>query len=198
MAIKAGYLIGCAASARAGNDRDSTRMVDAAVMLLVEQSKVGLDDSVTKYFPKAPAAWKAITIRHLLAHTSGIPDIVDEPEANPSHKAIPDFHRDYTEDELARAYAAQSLYFEPGTKMSYRNTGYQLLGILVHRVTGAATETICESTSLHRSECPRQQSSAPKISSRIGLVVMRFPTVNGRTCGRGSRIQWWQAQTEAC
>jgi CubicO group peptidase (beta-lactamase class C family) len=41
-----------------------------AVMLLVEEGKVGLDDSITKYFPEAPATWKPITIRHLLSHGS--------------------------------------------------------------------------------------------------------------------------------
>jgi len=108
----------------------------SAIMQLVEQGRIGLDDSITKYFPEAPATWKAVTIRHLLTHTSGIPDIVDEPEVNPPHKTKLDFHRDYTEDELARGYAAQPLDFEPGTRMSYCNVGYQLLGILIHRVTG--------------------------------------------------------------
>jgi CubicO group peptidase (beta-lactamase class C family) len=108
----------------------------SAILQLVEQGKLGLDDSITKYFPEAPAAWRPITIRHLLTHTSGIPDIVDEPEVNPPHKTKLDFHRDYTEDELARGYAAQPLDFEPGTRMSYCNVGYQLLGILIHRVTG--------------------------------------------------------------
>jgi CubicO group peptidase (beta-lactamase class C family) len=113
------------------------QFIAAVIMQLVEQGKLGLDDSITKYFPEAPVAWKTITIRHLLTHTSGIPDIVDEPEVNPPHKTILDFRRDYTEDELARGYTAQPLDFEPGTKMSYCNTGYQLLGILIHRVTGA-------------------------------------------------------------
>jgi CubicO group peptidase (beta-lactamase class C family) len=108
----------------------------SAIMQLAEQGRIGLDDSITKYFPEAPATWKSITIRHLLTHTSGIPDIVDEPEVNPPHKTIIDFHRNYTEDELARGYTAQTLDFEPGTRMSYCNTGYQLLGILIHRVTG--------------------------------------------------------------
>jgi len=43
-----------------------------AIMMLVEQGKIGLDDKVTKYFPAAPATWNGITLRHLLSHTSGI------------------------------------------------------------------------------------------------------------------------------
>ncbi len=45
-----------------------------AVMMLVEDGKVSLDDKISKYFPESPAAWKDITVRHLLTHTSGIPD----------------------------------------------------------------------------------------------------------------------------
>ena len=47
-----------------------------------------------------------------------------------------DFHREYTEDELARAYLAQPLDFQPGTKWSYCNACYDLLGFVIHRVTG--------------------------------------------------------------
>jgi CubicO group peptidase (beta-lactamase class C family) len=107
-----------------------------AVMLLVEQGKVGLDDSITKYFPEAPANWKTITIRHLLTHSSGIPDIFGSTEKTLYTKDIIDFHREYTEDELAHAYFAQPLDFQPGTKWNYSNPGYQMLGFLIHRITG--------------------------------------------------------------
>ena len=43
-----------------------------AVMMLVEEGKIGLDDSITKYFPDAPAAWKPVTVRNLLSHTGGL------------------------------------------------------------------------------------------------------------------------------
>jgi CubicO group peptidase (beta-lactamase class C family) len=108
----------------------------SAVMLLVEEGRIGLDDSITKYFPEAPVTWKAITIRHLLTHSSGIPDIFGDNDSNMYTKGIIDFHRDYTEDELARAYFAQPLEFQPGTKWHYSNPGYQILGFLIHRVTG--------------------------------------------------------------
>jgi CubicO group peptidase (beta-lactamase class C family) len=108
----------------------------SAIMVLVQQGRIGLDDSITKYFPEAPPAWKAITVRQLLTHTSGIPDIYGNTEANLYTKGIIDFHRDYTEEELARAYFAQPLDFQPGTKWSYSNSGYQMLGFLIRRVTG--------------------------------------------------------------
>lgn len=106
-----------------------------AIMLLAEEGKLSLDDSIAKYFPEAPPALKVVTIRHLLTHTSGIPD-VENFDATQVGKGVVDLHREYTEDELARAYLAQPLDFQPGTKWSYCNVGYDLLGYLIHRVTG--------------------------------------------------------------
>ena len=81
-------------------------------MLLQEQGKVGLDDSIAKYFPEAPVSWNAVTIRRLLTHTSGAPDVSgDLSEQTLWTKGIVDYHRDYTEDELAHIYFAQPLEF---------------------------------------------------------------------------------------
>ncbi len=45
-----------------------------AVMVLVEEGNVSLDDSITRYFPDAPAAWKPVEVKNLLSHTSGLGD----------------------------------------------------------------------------------------------------------------------------
>jgi len=105
-----------------------------AVMMLVEEGRVGLDDSIPKYFPEAPPSWKAVTVRQLLTHTSGIADYGGE-ESTMGNGVI-DFRRDYTEDELVRTFAPMPPDFAPGQKFSYSNTGYVLLGVLIHRVTG--------------------------------------------------------------
>ncbi|HTS11973.1 MAG TPA: serine hydrolase domain-containing protein [Candidatus Limnocylindrales bacterium] len=98
-----------------------------AVMMLVEEGKVGLDDPIRKYFPGAPAAWNKITVRNLLTHTSGIPDYTDK---------VIELRKDYTEDQLFRIFSRLPLDFQPGEKWKYSNSGYVLLGILIHRVTG--------------------------------------------------------------
>jgi CubicO group peptidase (beta-lactamase class C family) len=105
-----------------------------AVMLQVEEGKLALDDSITKYFPDAPASWRPITVRHLLTHTSGIPDYTEGLTAGSSQGI--DLRRDYTEDELSRAAYGLPLEFEPGSRWSYSNTGYLLLGVIIHRVSG--------------------------------------------------------------
>lgn len=98
-----------------------------AVMLQAEDGKLSLSDPITRFFPDAPAAWKAITVRHLLTHTSGIPDYTTDAF---------DYRRDYTEDEIAKMAYALPLEFPAGSRWNYSNTGYVLLGIIVHKVSG--------------------------------------------------------------
>ena len=104
----------------------------AAVMLLVEQRKIGLDDSLMKFFPDAPAPWRGITVRHLLTHTSGIPDY----ESVESGPASVDLRRDYSEEELTRFAFKLTLEFPPGSRWNYSNTGYVLLGVIIHKASG--------------------------------------------------------------
>jgi CubicO group peptidase (beta-lactamase class C family) len=105
-----------------------------AVMMLVEEGKLDLDDKLTKYIPESPAIWKDVTIRHLLTHTSGIADYGGEEDA--MGKGVINFRKDYTEEELVQAFAKMPMDFAPSAKWSYSNTGYVLLGIVIHRVTG--------------------------------------------------------------
>jgi CubicO group peptidase (beta-lactamase class C family) len=98
-----------------------------ALMLQVEDGKLALDDPIVRFFPEAPPSWKPITVRHLLTHTSGIPDY-DE------HTL--DYRKDYTEEELSRLAFALPLEFTAGARWNYSNTGYVLLGILVGKVSG--------------------------------------------------------------
>lgn len=97
-----------------------------AVMMLVEEGKLSLEDKITKYFPDAPESWNNITIRHLLTHTSGMTDYPDDF----------DLRRDYTEDELLQRIKTIPLAFQSGEKWSYSNLAYVTLGILIHKVSG--------------------------------------------------------------
>jgi CubicO group peptidase (beta-lactamase class C family) len=97
-----------------------------AIMMLVEEGKLSLDDKITKYFPGGPEAWRNITVRHLLTHTSGMGDYPDDF----------DLRRDYTEDELVQRIKTVPLAFQPGEKWSYSNLAYVMLGVLIHKVSG--------------------------------------------------------------
>ena len=97
-----------------------------AVMMLVEEGKIALDDKINKYFPDSPESWNNITVRNLLTHTAGTTDYPKDF----------DFRRDYTEAELLKKAQAIPLAFAPGEKWSYSNIGYVTLGILISKVTG--------------------------------------------------------------
>jgi CubicO group peptidase (beta-lactamase class C family) len=99
----------------------------AGIMLLVGQGRLQLEDRITRWLPEGKGVWDSVTIRHLLTHTGGIAEYTD---------STFDYRKDYTEDQLVRFAASRPLDFVPGQRWSYSNTGYLLLGVLIHRVTG--------------------------------------------------------------
>jgi len=134
-----------------------------AVMMLVEEGKVGLDDKVSRYFPDSPPAWKDITVRHLLTHTSGISDYTEEKTGG-----VINLRADYTEEELVKKIAALPLDFQPGEKWSYSNSGFLLLGVLIHHVTGEFYGDFLQ----HRVFQPLQMAST-RIISEADIVPNR-------------------------
>jgi len=96
-----------------------------AVMMLVEEGKLSLDDRISKHL-SIPSAWSRMTVRHLLTHTSGLGDY-------PEHFSL---QKNYTGEEMLKMIAAQPLGFAPGEKWNYSNLGYVTLGILIRKVSG--------------------------------------------------------------
>ncbi len=107
----------------------SKQFVATAIMMLVEEGKLRLEDSVSKYVAGTPREWKDITIRHLLTHTSGIPDFLNEDVA--LDKGIADF-----DQAVCKAVAHLPLHFTPGDDWRYSNSNYHLLGMIIRRITG--------------------------------------------------------------
>ncbi|WP_072037598.1 serine hydrolase [Flavihumibacter sp. ZG627] len=97
-----------------------------AVMLLVQDGKISLDDKLTKYFPDAPSGWDSITVRNLLNHTSGFGDYT-----NNLH-----YWANYTEDSLYQEFRKRPLIFKAGEKQQYSNMGYATLGIIIGKAAG--------------------------------------------------------------
>ena len=129
-----------------------------AVMLLAEEGKLSLDDPVSRFLAPVPESWRAITIRHLLSHTSGMQDYPDSF----------DMRRDYTEDEQLAMVKSVPLGFAPGERWSYSNLAFLTLGILIHKAAASSTATILRSASSSRSACRPRVSSARRTSSPTG------------------------------
>lgn len=98
----------------------------AAVLLLAEDGKLKLDDSVRKHLPAAPEAWEGVTVRHLLTHTGG----------NREYDAFADLRQDYTDEQLLKKVFEATPKPMSGEKWRYSNTGYATLGLLVNKVSG--------------------------------------------------------------
>jgi CubicO group peptidase (beta-lactamase class C family) len=97
-----------------------------AVMILVDEGKISLDEKISKYLGDVPPAWANINVRHLLSHTSGMTDYPEDF----------DFRKDYSEDELLKKAEEIPLAFQAGERWAYSNMGYVVLGILIGKVTG--------------------------------------------------------------
>lgn len=97
-----------------------------AVLMLVEDGKIRLDDTINKYFPDAPSEWNEITIRNLLEHTSGMA----------GYPKDFDFHLDRNEVDLYKLIQGVPLVFKRGEQRGYSNLGFVMLGILINKVTG--------------------------------------------------------------
>lgn len=108
----------------------SKQFTAMTIMMMYEQGKLSFDDPVEKYIPGLP--YQGVTIRHLLNHTSGLPD----------YQAVMDAHWDKTKvagnaDNIAYLIQYQPpVLFEPGARYQYSNTGYMLLASIMERVSG--------------------------------------------------------------
>jgi CubicO group peptidase (beta-lactamase class C family) len=117
----------------------SKQFTAMAVMLLVHDGKLGYEEKLGEVFPDFPAYGKAITVRHLLNHTSGLPDYEDLMAAGEKRKgaAIWSDTRQIQDAEVLRLLEkAKAGQFAPGTRWSYSNSGYVALGLVVAHVSG--------------------------------------------------------------
>jgi CubicO group peptidase (beta-lactamase class C family) len=106
-----------------------TKMFTAtAIMMLVEEGKVALDDNINKYLINAPYSWRDITVRHLLTHTASL-------SWNPE-KVLPPLERDSTTAWVFEQLSEFRLDFAPGERWQYFDQGYRLLGMIIEKQSG--------------------------------------------------------------
>lgn len=109
-----------------------TKQITAvAILKLMEEGKLNLQDPLTKYIPDYPAPGDKVTIEHLLTHTSGIPSYTDMPVFDGAF-----MRKDMSPEELINVFKKEPFDFEPGTKWNYNNSGYVLLGYIIEKVSG--------------------------------------------------------------
>lgn len=106
----------------------TTKLITAvACFQLIEDGKLSLDDSISKYIENLPESWKSIKIEHLLTCSSGLPDYKD-------------FDKELSNKELFNKLIKQSLHFEKGYKYEYSQTNYWFLKLIIEKVTNQRFE----------------------------------------------------------
>ena len=103
----------------------------AAILQLQERGRLSLNDPIGRWLPDAPEAIRAIPLRRLMDHTSGI---AGARSAHPEFQAL--FDRPIPRDSLVSLYGRKPLLFVPGTSISYSNTGYFILGMVIEKASG--------------------------------------------------------------
>ncbi|HEU4454713.1 MAG TPA: serine hydrolase domain-containing protein, partial [Longimicrobium sp.] len=172
----------------------------AAVLQLVEQGKVELDEPITTYLPDAPTQGARITVRHLLTHTAGLQDVTEVPGFRSVERL------DLTPDSTIALVRNAPLHFAPGEQMRYSNTGYLLLGRLIEVVSGKSYE---EYLSQHlfrpagmrssrycdqRALIPHRASGyelAPEGLVRPRFISLRIPYAAGGICATAGDLAAW-------
>lgn len=105
----------------------------ALILSLVRDGKLQLDDAVGELLPDMPESWREVTVRQLLSHTSGLPDVTVKPG---SAELIAT-----TRDEALAKLRTMPLQFARGEKWSYNQTNYALLQMIAEKITGQPVET---------------------------------------------------------
>src|ERR1700722_7503729 len=99
----------------------------AAIMQLVEEGRISLDEPVTQILTQLPTQWSAVTIRHCLSHTSGLPDVLTDDVNGTTASG---------DRDPALADVAKQPLKPPGTASVYNQTGYILLGMIIEKIGG--------------------------------------------------------------
>lgn len=113
---------------------NTKQFVAAAMLLLVEDGKLSLDDKVARFLPDLTRA-REVTVRQLLAHTAGYPDYY------PLDYVAPFMALPTTVDAILDNWGKQPLAFEPGSRWEYSNTGYAIAGRIVEIASGQTLDT---------------------------------------------------------
>ncbi|MFJ3106146.1 serine hydrolase domain-containing protein [Streptomyces sp. NPDC086835] len=140
--------------------------VATAVLQLVDEGKISLEDSVERHLPGLVPTGEKITVRQLLNHRSGLFDYTESLWPGGLREIYEKRFAQYTPLDLIREANRHKPNFEPGTKGGYSNTNYVLLGLLIEKVTGKPVEKqiderILKPIKLHQTSFPGKATNIP-------------------------------------
>ncbi len=154
--------------------------VGVAAMQLVEAGQLDLTAPVGRYLPELPAAWHPITVRQLLTHTSGLPDIMAD-------------DAQVTEDEELKAWEqvqTQPLDFAAGQKFAYNQTNYLLLGRIITKLSGQPFTDFIQQRQLNVVGMPRTSSGdAHTVLPHGARGYTFYHSVNGQLSRNGKELR---------
>jgi D-alanyl-D-alanine carboxypeptidase len=178
----------------------------AAIMRLVDEGKLALDDTLGKLLPSAQPAWRGVTLRRLLNHTSGIRSYTS---TGPRWQRR--WREDMSPDTIVGLVRDDTLDFKPGAQWRYNNTGYVLLGMIIERASGKPYATYLEETfyrplglsqTYYCSQRPiikRRAQGYERVGSQLvnaEYLSMTQPFSAGALCSTvGDLIAWQRALT---
>lgn len=155
----------------------SKQFTAMAILILKEQNKLSLDDSLRKFFPELP--YQNISIKQILTHTSGLPDYMDAMEKTWDHKKIA-----FNKDMIAFfAKEKKPSNFKPGEKWEYSNTGYAMLSSIIEKVSGKSyhdflAENIFKPLGMHHTYVYNTRRSTNKIPADYALGFVHSDSLN--------------------
>jgi D-alanyl-D-alanine carboxypeptidase len=175
-------------------------VTSVAVMMLAEDNKLSLDARVTELLPEVPQSWSNIQVHHLLSHTSGLPS---NAKSNPRYLAEERLRRErerfidaekldyFTAAEQLSYLSELPLQFAAGTKFSYNQPGYMLLGMIVEHLSGEPFPAFVR----HRLFSPLAMSSAQFGDSRV-VIANRRQVAYTRQYGPRQNWLWPYSTTD--
>jgi len=138
------------------------QMTALAVMTLVEEGRLALEDELVDYLEDSPEAWTGITVDQLLSHTAGLEHRFE--------RTVEDvLLLEYTREDMLASAKATPMLSEPGTDWSYSDQGYFLLGVIVESVTGRSfadhmQAAFFEPLGMERTHMLDQRSIVPRLA----------------------------------
>ncbi|GAB2536132.1 serine hydrolase domain-containing protein [Rhodanobacter koreensis] len=146
----------------------------ASILLLAEDGKLKLDDSIRHWLPSLPPMTDKVTLRELLSHTGGLIDYEDLMPANTTEQLNDN-------DVLRMLSASTKSYFAPGTAYRYSNSGYVLLGLVVEKASGESLPAFMQ-----------QRIFKPLHMDHTLLYVRGGPEVSHRAYGYSEENGVWK------